>query len=46
MSLMQLKGKKIIYAGCSRGIGYQTVQVLVEEGADVVGFARRMPEAC
>ena len=44
MSLMQLKGKKIIYAGCSRGIGYQVVQVLVEEGADVVGFARRMPE--
>lgn len=39
-----LKGKRIIVTGCSRGVGYQVVQHLVDEGATVVGFARRMTE--
>lgn len=39
-----LKGTKILYVGCSRGIGFETVKVFVEEGADVVGFSRRMSE--
>jgi len=41
---MQLKGRKILYCGCSRGIGLEAVRALVKEGADVVGFARNMSD--
>lgn len=41
---MELKGRKILYAGCSRGVGFGVVQALVKAGANVVGFSRNMSE--
>jgi len=44
MTNLFLKGKRIIVVGCSSGNGLGAVQRMVEAGANVVGFSRRMSE--
>jgi NAD(P)-dependent dehydrogenase (short-subunit alcohol dehydrogenase family) len=44
----QLKDVRILLSGASRGVGYATARVLIEEGAQVLGIARderRLAEA-
>ena len=39
-----LEGRRIIVSGCSSGNGLGAVQRMVEAGANVVGFSRRMKQ--
>lgn len=41
---MELKGKKAIVTGASRGIGLAIVRALVSKGATVAGWSRKAPE--
>lgn len=44
MSRFNLEGRKVLITGCTGTNGSAIVELLVEEGAKVVGFSRRMPE--
>jgi NAD(P)-dependent dehydrogenase (short-subunit alcohol dehydrogenase family) len=42
---LQLKGKKAIVTGSSRGLGYATAHLLAEEGAQVIVNSRSQEKA-
>src|ERR1700709_766029 len=44
-SAVALKGKRILVAGVSAGLGVETARALVAHGADVVGAARNLAKA-
>lgn len=44
MSWGNLKGRRVVVSGCSKGNGLALSETLVEQGANVVGFSRRMSE--
>lgn len=45
MEGVSLKGKRALVTGASAGLGVETIRVLVQHGADVVGAARDLDKA-
>lgn len=44
MAWGDLKGRRVVISGVSQGNGRALAEILVEQGANVVGFSRRMTE--
>ena len=42
---VDLSGKRILLTGCNSGIGFETMRVLTERGATVLGAARSLEKA-